>query len=119
MQELKRIFWETPVADEAYFTDRDRLIRIETLVQGLTSVVADHTEALERHIKDEENELRKIRVHMTQAVAVALDVETMKKDVRELQTMKNRALGWIAAVIFAGGIFWELVIHPIKSLKGG
>lgn len=99
--------------------DHDRLIRIETLVQGLAGVVQDHTAALEKHIREEESELRLIREHMTKADAVGVEVAVLKKEVKELQSMKNKALGWVAAIILAGGIAWELIIHPIKIAKGG
>lgn len=98
-------------------SDPERLMRIETLVEGLVTVVSKHTTALESHITAEEDDLRHIREQVGVAVALKPEVEALKKDVKDLNTMKNRALGWVAALIFAAGILWELIIHPITLFK--
>jgi hypothetical protein len=94
-------------------SDRERLVRIETILQSLATKVDDHIIELRKHIRDDLvgfNEVKEaVALHLQEARMIRKELDQVMTDVMLLKNDRIRFLAWIAAITAFIGLGWFLL----------
>jgi hypothetical protein len=95
---------------------------METILHQVAGMVNHHARRMDEYIREQkefQTEAREAIAAVERRLPSHDEFGQIRKDVRELQTLKNRAIGWVAAVIFATTLLWEIFGPSMKFFKGG
>lgn len=106
---------EEQFKNHGHLTDGERLIRIETVLRQVAHRMDTYVERQESFQKEARAAIHEVESRLPSAE----EYKTMRKEVKELQALKNRAIGWVAAVVFASTLLWEIFGPSFKFFKGG
>jgi hypothetical protein len=101
--------------NHGHLTDGERLIRIETVLRQVAHRMDDYIKRQETFQIEAREAIHAVEAKLPSAE----EYGHMRKEVKELQALKNRAIGWVAAVVFASTLLWELFGPSFKFFKGG
>lgn len=101
-------------------TDRERMVRIETILNHLSDNLRIHTEELRSHIRDETVDFRTLRheltLHLAHAQEMRADVDAALKAMKEMdgrltnvEKSTTKAAAWVAGAVFVVVVLWNVL----------